>query len=132
MEDLPAFLMAAFPELATFVAAKGALITGTALARYFDVGEDGADVEVVIPVAEPVEGEGRVQPVHLPAGRAIQSLHVGPYEEILPVYHAIEEWLAENQKAPADGIREVYLNGPDESGAPRGPETLVVQPFTEA
>ena len=132
IDELPAFLKAAFPELAAFVGAKRAVITGPTFARYFDVGEDGADVEVVIPVAAPVEGEGRIHPVNLPAGRAVQSLHAGPYEAIMPVYHAIEQWLAENHTAPADAIREVYVHGPDETGAPKGPETLVVQPFAEA
>ncbi len=132
IEELPTFFTGAFPELAAFMQARGATPAGPPFARYFDVGEDGADVEVVIPVAAPVEGEGRIHPVHLPAGRAVQSLHAGPYEAIMPVYHSIEQWLEENHKAPADAIREVYVHGPDETGAPKGPETLVVQPFAEA
>jgi effector-binding domain-containing protein len=130
--DLPAFFMGAFPELGALVESKGLAITAPPFARYFNVSESTAEVEVVMPTDAPCEGEGRVHPVNLPACRAIQALHVGPYEALHPVYQAVEQWLGEHGKVATDAVREVYLNGPGEVAGPEDLRTLVVQPYAEA
>lgn len=87
--DLPAFFMGAFPELAALVESKGLAISAPPFARYFNVSESTAEVEVVMPTDALCEGKGRVHAVQLPACRAIQALHVGPYEAL---HRSTRQW----------------------------------------
>jgi len=61
------------------------------------------------------------------AGRAVQCLHVGPYDRIGAAYDAVTAWMAERGLQHAGPPREFYLNDPQE--APPGElRTRVVVP----
>ena len=74
--------------------------------------EARADVEVVIPVAKPVEGKGDITCYELPGGKMARIVHKGPYEKCAPAYKKLFEWIAENHKKVVGPTREVYLNDP--------------------
>jgi effector-binding domain-containing protein len=128
MADLAGFFGKAFAELGAYVGTVGGQIAGPPLARYHSVDAEGVDVEAVFPLAAPVAGRGDIQAIELPAGPAVQVLHTGPYDEVGPVYDAIEAWLAEHGRERAGPSCEVYLNEPGDD--PSQLQTLVVQPIT--
>lgn len=127
MPELPRFFGAAFEEMAGYIGEAGAGYAGPPFARYFSVQPEAVDVEAVFPVTRALEGRGRVKPLHLDATAAIQTMHTGPYEEMVAAYEVIERWLAEHQRERSDAPREVYLTGPEVD--PADYKTLVVQPI---
>lgn len=69
-----------------------------------------ADVEVVVPVVNVVDGQGAITCYELPGGKMAKILHKGPYEKSAPTYKKLFEWIAANHKKVAGPTREVYLN----------------------
>jgi effector-binding domain-containing protein len=84
---------------------------------------------VCIPVSEPVERFGRVEPDELPGGSIATTVHHGPYEEIRPAYDAIAAWVQEHGRRLAGPPREIYLNAPDQVADPGELETLIEWPI---
>lgn len=74
--------------------------------------EARADVEVVIPVAKPVQGADDITCYELPGGQMAKIVHKGPYEKSATAYKKLFEWIAQNNKKVAGPTREVYLNDP--------------------
>jgi len=130
MEDLPQFLANAFTELDAYARDAGAKASAPPLARYLAVLPEAFDVEAVIPVDTTVPGSGRIHPVELEGGPAVQVLYVGPYEGLGQVYQAVESWIHEHQLAAIAPVREVYLTGPETPPAEH--RTLIVQPVAES
>jgi len=128
--DLPEFFMGAFTELQERATAAGAKLTAPPFARYFSMPPDDIDVEAVFPVDVPVQAEGRVHPIVLEGGSAVEVLHIGPYDGLGAAYGAIEAWLKAHGVCAGGPPREVYLSGPGVN--PAEIRTLVVQPIAEA
>jgi len=76
--------------------------------------EASADVEVVVPIANVVDGQGAITCYELPGGKMAKILHEGPYEKSALTYKKLFEWIAANHKKVAGPTREVYLNDPRE------------------
>ena len=76
--------------------------------------EASADVEVVIPVSNVVDGQGEITCYELPGGQMAKIVHKGPYEKSAPTYKKLFEWIAANNKKVAGPTREVYMNDPRE------------------
>lgn len=127
--ELPAFFGRAFGELAACARDRGA---GPPFARYHRADASGFDVEAVLPVRAPVAVSGRVAAIELAGGPAVQIKHVGPYDQLMPTYAALDRWLAEHHQARADAVREVYLTNPAEEPDPADWVTLVIQPVAAA
>jgi effector-binding domain-containing protein len=91
--------------------------------------EAEVDLEVGVPVAEPIEVSGRVVGSVIPGGLVATTIHAGRYEDVAPAYRALGEWVQEHGHETAGPPREVYLVSPDqvaESGALR---TEIVWPI---
>ena len=50
--------------------------------------------------------------MHLPAGKAATTTHVGTYETLSQEYPRLEAWLTEHAMTPGVGPWEVYLSEP--------------------
>lgn len=74
--------------------------------------EASADVEVVIPVSNVVDGKGDITCYELPGGQMAKIVHKGPYEKCAPAYKKLFEWIAENHKKVVGPTREIYMNDP--------------------
>jgi effector-binding domain-containing protein len=129
MPDLPRFFGEAFHELETAVIAAGEHPTTPPFAQYFSVAPQGVDVEVVMPADAPLQARGRVHPVSLPGGPAVQIRHVGPYDGLAAAYRSIEGWMLMHGRKPSGPPREVYLTDPRLVPDPAHWETLVIQPI---
>ena len=108
-DNEPAFRAAvddAFPELYRWLADHEVAPTGPPLIRYLVLSDDGEprDFEVGVPIAEPMIGNGRVQPGALPAGAYATVLHVGPYRhdtapDLADARAALLEWVGRERLA---------------------------------
>lgn len=125
LAQLQTFFGSAFLEL---VACAGDAVAGPPLALYHSFDPAEVDVEAVVPVRTPVEVAGRIHPLPLGGGAAIQVRHIGPYTELGEAYHALDQWLVDHSRARADVVREVYLTDPTVPADEL--VTLVIQPIT--
>jgi effector-binding domain-containing protein len=132
MPQLREFFTGAFSELGRVICESGAQVAAPPFAQYYAVTPAAVDVEVIMPVAAPVGASGRVHPVEVNGGPAVQVLHSGPYEALADAYGAVDRWLREHRAKPAGPPREVYLNNPSDVSVPSEYRTLVVQPIAPA
>jgi effector-binding domain-containing protein len=81
------------PEI---MAVAGPSMAGPVLARYscFDAETGESDMQLAVPVSAPMEAQGRVAPSELPAGRAVTTWHVGPYDSLVETWGALTAWMA--------------------------------------
>jgi effector-binding domain-containing protein len=93
------------------------------------------EIEIGVPVAQEIAGDGRVTPGVLPAGRYASVTHIGPYEGLVGANAALQEWaearelrLAMSETPDGDTFEsrlEVYLTDPAEEPDPQKWETEV-------
>ncbi len=126
---LPAFFDGAFGEIAAYIGAHGGAFAGPPFAQYFNIDATAVDVQVVFPTARPLDGSGRIEPVSLPGGSAAQVEYLGPYEEMVPAYDAINAWLATTGRRASGPPREIYFTSPKEEPDPAKWRTVIVQPI---
>jgi len=103
------FLGQAFGEI---LAVVGGASVGMPFARY-DLVDGGFEVEAGFTVTSPVTPAGRVEASSLPAGPTATAMHVGPFDQVVGAYRAIEAWLPENGWQMAGAPWETYLDGPE-------------------
>ncbi len=111
------------PELFQYLVPKGAQIAGPPMflchetsveeAKKADA-EGSAEVEIVVPVANEIEGTDEIKFYELPGGRMAKTAHKGPYEECEDTYQKFFAWICQNQHTITGPIREIYLNDPKE------------------
>lgn len=128
VDELPRFFGAAFQELMQAVRVAGSQFAGPPLARYH--GQPPLlEVEAIIPVTTAVGSQGRVEPITLSGGRAVQVRHVGAYDTLSQAYETLRQWMEAHQVRPTEEPREVYLSDPNVVSDPGRLETLIVQPI---
>lgn len=127
VEELPAFLGAAFGEVGAALGAQHLAPAGPPFGRYRVV-DGGFDVEAGFPASGPVGAAGRVAPTVLPGGPVATTVHVGSYDGVSAAYQAVQDWVGSAGYAVAGEPWECYLDGPD---VPE-PRTLVCFPCREA
>lgn len=71
---------AAIGELMSTVAAQGAGPAGPLYSYHHRGDPDVFDLEVGVPVSQPISPTGRVTPGELPAVKVVQTVYSGPYE----------------------------------------------------
>lgn len=95
------------PRLAQHAGSRAA---GPMLARYHSWGEKGGEMELALPVTEPVESSGDLVAGELPAGRAVVATHVGPYEGLPASWHAVQAWIEARELSTRSAPWEEYLD----------------------
>jgi effector-binding domain-containing protein len=93
--------------------AVGGSANGPIVALYYDESymEDGAEIEVAVPVKKSVE-KGQVKTRTLTGGKFLSVIHIGPYERLSESYKAAMDYLEANGMKTRTPSREVYLKGP--------------------
>lgn len=129
--ELGSFVGAALAEVFGVAGAQGVRFAGPPYAIYHsaDTAEDEVDLEVGLPVVEPIEPAGRVVPATIPSGLVAVTVHAGRYEEVGPAYRALGEWVQEHGHETAGPPREVYVVGPDQVQDPGALRTEIVWPI---
>jgi hypothetical protein len=121
--------------LAGYLRRCGARPAGPPIVRYHTMGETEADVELGIPMAHPLAGEGRITGGGLPGGPAIATWHLGAHDRLGDAYARLDAWLKARGRAPVGYPWEVYAwidpgqyRGPASLGDPATWRTQLVQP----
>jgi effector-binding domain-containing protein len=129
--DLGPFISGALTEIFGTAGGQGVRFAGPPYGIYHSAHTDEAevDLEIGVPVAEPVEPAGRVIAAVIPGGLVAATVHFGRYEEIAPAYQALGEWVQEHGHETAGPPREIYLVGPDQAQDPGALRTEVVWPI---
>ena len=95
-------------ELWRSMQTRGVTAAGPPFVRYHTWGQTETDVEVGIPVADAVSGEGRLAAGELPGGAAISTWHIGSPDRLGEAYGRLEGWLSERERKAAGAAWEVY------------------------
>jgi len=127
--ELPAFFGVAFTSVMKVLAEQGMAPIGPPFGYYPCPPDDRVDVEAGFPTAEPVEPSGDVVPLVLPHGRAVRTVHVGPYDTMHETYAALTAWMAEHGERPCDQMWETYLSDPTAEPDPSTWRTEIVWPL---
>ncbi len=104
-----------YPEIIQYMTSKGVQPMGPPYALYYNMDMSALDIEIGFPVRDSLEGNDRIQPASLPAGKAAMALHVGPYEKIEETYNALAAFVKERHLTPKTFSYEFYLNDPRET-----------------
>jgi effector-binding domain-containing protein len=126
-QNLPQAIGEAFGELMPYLARQGEGPVGPPFTAYHNEDMQDMDIEIGIPVARPLAGEGRVQPSKIEGGKAVVCLHVGPYDQLKVAYEAIMQWMTAGGHQYAMPCYEFYLNDPCDT-PPERLQTQIVIP----
>jgi effector-binding domain-containing protein len=126
--DLAAFFERAFHEAADAAVATGVEIVGPPFGFYPEMPTDTVVVEAGFPVSAPVRTEGNAHRIVLPGGRAVQAVHIGPYDTMEQSYDQLQSWMAAHGLQPAVGMWECYLSDPEAEPDPARWRTRIVWP----
>ena len=111
-DKLPELLGEHFGEVYTLILQNGQQPSGMPFSRYFAMDGNTVDFECGMPVAEPIEGAGRVQAGALPAGTVAAVTHFGPYDDLPTSWSALFKWMGAQGLEPAGAPWEVYVTDP--------------------
>lgn len=104
-----------------FIKANRIQPAGPTASIYHDQGyrAKDVDVEAIVPFNGPGVGGDQVEVRELPSVEAMATvIHQGSYESVGGAYHALTVWLEQNNCRVAGPIREVYLQGVNDSDDP--------------
>ena len=111
-DGIPAVVDEGFPELFGWLAERGIAPAAAPFIRYHASGDE-IDLELGVPVAEPVEAAGRITPGALAAGRWATLLHVGSFGGLGASWDLLQGWLdAHGVDVDASTRVEQYLVDP--------------------
>ncbi len=125
VEELPSFFARAFTATAAAIAQQGQVPAGPPFGLYRGMPTSVVDVEVGFPVASPVEPTGDVVPSTLPGGRAVEAVHVGPYDTMVETYGQVEQWMIGQRLVPGPLVWETYLSDPEREPDPATWRTVI-------
>ncbi|MCK0118644.1 GyrI-like domain-containing protein [Isoptericola sp. S6320L] len=141
-EDLSAVFATLIPRVAGLLDRLGVQPAGPPYGRYRDRPGDGFDVEVGFPVdgavdvsrlpqaAAPDAATDAVVTEPLPATRAVEAIHIGPYDRLPATYDRLASWITEHRLHPLGQSWELYESGPDSDPRPATWRTRVVVAVT--
>jgi DNA-binding transcriptional MerR regulator len=130
MDELGRVTGPALEEVAKELAEQGVAPSGPAFLICPLPGEDGrVDIEAGWPVAAQVRAGGRAEPGELPGGRAAVTEHVGPYDQVEPVYRALTDWMTAHGEQPSSAPIERYLTTPSAGLDPSAYRTEIAWPL---
>lgn len=127
IERLPEALGAAWGAIMAYAGPRSAP-SGPPFVAYHNADMQDLDLEIGLPFANPLEGEGEVEAGTIPASLAVETIHVGPYDDIGAAYEALRAWMKENGRVPAGPAYEHYVDDPDDV-APDELRTRIVWPI---
>jgi AraC family transcriptional regulator len=130
MNELRQFFSRAYHSVMGAAEQQHVQLAGPPFAMYRGMPTDVVDVEAGFPVASPFPGaaEGDVTAGTLPAGRAMEAMHIGPYETLPETYGAIMGKMQAEGLTPGSAMWEYYLSDPAAEPDPATWKTLIVWP----
>lgn len=128
MTALTQFFDRAFAAVMHTLAAQGVEPAGPPFGLYHGTPGETVDVEAGFPVKGSIEPDETVIPSVLPGGRAVEAVHIGPYDSLPDTYVEAQRRLSAEGLQPAGDMWECYLTDPGAEPDPADWRTLVVLP----
>ncbi|MDT0213141.1 GyrI-like domain-containing protein [Rothia sp. ARF10] len=129
MAGIADFVGGAFSSVMAVAARQGVTITGPPFTRYLGAPTTTAEVEAGFPTSSFVMSEDDVRPGELPACRAVEAVHVGPYDTLGRTYDAALRWAEEQGVSTGADMWEEYLSDPTTEPDPATWRTRVLIPL---
>lgn len=114
VNDLPEEIGDSYQAILNHMSLMGEQPSDMPFVAYYNMDMDNLDVEIGFPTSRPLAGIHDIEVSEIPAGLKAVCMYQGPYNEMEPVYEAINEWLEENDYEPTGVVYEFYYNSPDE------------------
>lgn len=108
-------VMALVEELLEIGGREGWPLRGPVTGLYPVDLDDPCHVTVAVPAGAGITPAGRARLHTLPAGPALSTVHVGPYDELALAYTALLTTAHERGHEPLGPVAEAYLTGPDQA-----------------
>lgn len=121
----------AYGQVFAAIGKQGVQFAGPPFGYYPSKPAETVEVEVGVPVAGPFQADGDVVPGHLPGGRVVHGMHVGPYENLAQTYEALMAWVTEQGHTLAAGMWESYLSDPQAEPDPATWRTEIFWPLAD-
>lgn len=103
-----------FARLFQHLEARGGRVAGPPLSCTHENTEAGMDIEIAVPVEEPVEGAGDIVAGMVPDVEAAIGTHVGSYAELGVSYSALTTFARQHGRQPTGVGYEFYVDDPRE------------------
>ncbi|MGA9350294.1 MAG: MerR family transcriptional regulator [Anaerolineae bacterium] len=124
-----------FSEVFAYLGRHRISPAGPPIGIYYDEEfcEHDVDIEVAVPVTEPVPEGGGVKERELPAVEEMACIiHEGSYETVGGTYGQLMAWIEANGYRMCGPVREVYVRGPESGGDPSTYVTEIQLPVEKA
>ena len=112
--NLPQELGKGYQAIFQYLTEMGEKPLDAPFAAYYNMDMQDLDVEMGVPVAKPLAGQGDIKPGEIPSGKRVSCVYKGPYDQTEPVYNAMMQWINENGHTPTGVAYEFYYNSPME------------------
>ena len=126
VEQLPQLLGPAWGAVMACAGKVGAVPAEAPFAAFHNTDMQDLDVEIGFAFDRPLQGEGEVRAGEIPAGRAVQCMHVGPFHELGATYAAMRAWMAQHGLQHVGPSLEHYLDDPADTPIERVRTRVVI------
>ena len=96
-------------ELHAALAAQGIEPSGPWFTHHLTLAPSQWDFEIGLPIAAPMQPQGRVRPGELPALTVARTVYSGGYEGLGSAWGELMSWIQAEGHVPASSLWEVYL-----------------------
>ncbi len=111
--QLPRLVDTTLEQIMHLLEAQGQEPAGLPYVAYKNLGQPEVELEIGLPVAKPLPGEGVVQPGQLPGGFWASTLHVGPYAHVGSSWVELQQFISASGHQSRGVGYEFYFDGPD-------------------
>jgi effector-binding domain-containing protein len=126
--ELGKVLSIALPKVFGYISEKKGKPSGQPFARFLRKIGNIDDIEVGLPVAHALAGEGEIGEGKISSAKVAVTSHFGTYETVWHAHQAVQDWLAKKEKIQAGAAWEVYVSDPTLT-PPEKVETRVFFPY---
>lgn len=112
MAELADFYDSAYTTVAAALGRQGVQPAGAAFGYYLSMPTEQFELEAGFPTATPIASDGEVVASELPGGEVARGVHAGGYDTLGDSWDALVGWVAEQGRAPAGPMWEVYVTEP--------------------
>ncbi len=114
----------AFHKVADHISSNGGYPAGAPFVFYHGFDDRVTTMDCGWPVVNDIPETDSIRVFHLPAGKTVNTRHIGPYEGLMDTYQKIMEFLT-GEGLKAGPMWEYYLNSPEDVS----PEELITDIF---
>jgi effector-binding domain-containing protein len=127
--DDQAAVSAGYKEVMGAITAQGISPAGPWFTHHLKMDMESHELEVGVPVLDPVSRMGRVVPGRWPASTVARAVLVGSYESLWPAWVELNAWIARQGHTPGPDLWECYVRGPESTPDPDSWRTELNRPL---